>query len=180
MRFIIFDLEATCWPGNQQFRDQEIIEIGAIMSDHFGNRISSFESFVKPQRYPDLSPYCVNLTGIEQEDINSALGFDRVANRFVDWLESHDGEFVLCSWGGKDLELLQGDCQRHQVNDDWLNNYIDLKDQYHQIFSIPKRIGLVKALKRESIMFEGSHHRAMDDAENLFTLFDKHRDMWMY
>jgi len=180
MHFIIFDLEATCWQGNQDFREREVIEIGAIKSDHYGHRISDFQAFVRPVLFPDLSPYCVKLTGITQADIDGAAGFRQVIKQFRDWCESGTSEYTLCSWGSKDLEFLYHDCELHSVDASWLDTYIDLKEQYHDIFNIPQRMGLKKSLRFENIPFEGQHHRALDDAENLFSLFDKHRDVWMY
>lgn len=180
MQFIIFDLEATCWPGNQDFRQQEIIEIGAIKSDHYGHRLSEFQTFVKPRLFPDLSPYCVQLTGISQSEVDSAPDFGRAVSRFRSWFADDDETCLLCSWGGRDRELLEDNCKLFGLDVTWLEDYIDLKAQYHQLNNMSRLSGLKKTLKRESLAFEGNHHRALDDANNLFNLFRKYRDVWMY
>ena len=180
MHFVIFDLEATCWDGNTLGRQQEIIEIGALISDPYGDEISSFQKFVRPVLHPSLSHYCTRLTGIEQSDVDSARSFDRVGASFEDWIYDNTEDYVLCSWGGKDLELLMDDCTRQGLETDWLYNYIDLKEQYHRIKGLQRKRGLKRTLKNEGFEFEGDHHRAFDDAANLFRLFVKYRDRWMY
>jgi len=180
MRFIIFDLEATCWEGNQVGRKQEVIEIGAVSADEFGTSNSTFSKLVRPEQNPRLSYYCTNLTGITQEDVNSANHFKIVASEFMRWIDIDEEEYLLCSWGDKDIEFLQSDCLHNNIETGWLEPYIDLKTQYHNIRGLQRKRGLKKVLAFEQIEFEGSHHRAFDDAANLFALFTKYRDMWMY
>ena len=180
MRFIIFDLEATCWDGNMLGREQEIIEIGAVLTDPFGTTHSTFQRFVRPVVHPSLSPYCINLTGITPDDVRSAGTFGQVIGAFQEWLDVYEGPYVLCSWGSKDQELLLADCDRHGVEADWLDPYIDLKQQYHEINGIQRKRGLKRTLKAEQMEFEGDHHRALDDAITLFNLFVRYRDSWMY
>lgn len=180
MHFVIFDLEATCWDGNTLGREQEIIEIGALISDPYGDQIATFQDFVRPVMNPNLSHYCTKLTGIEQKDIDRARTFQRVGAAFEDWIYANADDYILCSWGGKDHEFLQDDCSRHRMDSDWLDHYIDLKDQYHSIKGLNRKRGLKRTLMNEGFEFEGDHHRAFDDAANLFRLFVKYRDRWMY
>ena len=180
MRFIIFDLEATCWEGNQVGRNQEVIEFGAVCTDRFGDCKSTFSRLVKPEQNPSLSYYCTNLTGITQADVDSAKSFERVVSEFMNWIDIEDDQYLLCSWGDKDIDFLQSDCINNNVEIDWLVRYIDLKTQYHRIRGLQRKRGLKKVLAFEQIEFEGSHHRAYDDAVNLFSLFTKYRDLWMY
>lgn len=180
MQFVIFDLEATCWNGHAVGREQEIIEIGAVLTDPFGQRISQFQEFVRPVENPTLSHYCRDLTGIEQDDVSQARTYDQVVESFMDWIDVDGESFTLCSWGDKDLELLQSDCTRHSIGTEWLDSYIDLKAQYHDIKGLQRKRGLKKTLSHEQIEFEGAHHRALDDAQNLFALFLKYKDRWMY
>ncbi len=180
MHFVIFDLEATCWDGNTLGREQEIIEIGALITDPFGDQIGSFQKFVRPVLNPHLSHYCTRLTGIVQEDVDRARPFERVGASFEDWIYDNSDEYVLCSWGDKDHDLLTDDCLRQGLDTEWLDNYIDLKEQYHRIKGLHRKRGLRRTLSNEGFEFEGNHHRAFDDAANLYRLFLKYRDQWMY
>lgn len=177
MYYIIFDLEATCWEGNQAGRVQEVIEIGAVRIDAYGRVKDNFQAFVRPVSHPTLSVFCRELTGITQADVDTALPFDIIGNRFMDWITYSD-EYMLCSWGNKDKDLLIGECERSGIEPDWLDDYTDLKAEYHRMQKLQKKIGLKKALTREGIDFDGEHHRAYDDAKNLAVLFVKHLDIW--
>ena len=180
MNFIVFDLEATCWEGTSPSGIQEIIEIGAVKYSRVGERIGVFSELVKPKVNPFLSPYCSDLTGINQSDLESAKDFRRVVNSFCDWIGIHDEEYILCAWGAKDQILLENDCVLHHVNDDWILPYIDLKEQYREIRRLPKKVGLKKCLRMEGFEFEGDAHRALDDTENTVKIFLKFLDMWRY
>ncbi len=180
MRFIIFDLEATCWEGNQAGRSQEVIEIGAVCTDEFGDSNGTFDKLVRPVQNTQLSFYCKNLTGITQDDVDSAQSFATVIKEFIRWVDIDGEEYLLCSWGDKDIEFLLNDCAYHNIETGWLEAYIDLKQQYHTIRGLQRKRGLKKVLTLEQIEFAGNHHRAFDDASNLFSLFAKYRDMWMY
>lgn len=57
MRFIIFDLEATCDENTSNF-DNEIIEIGAVQFED-KIRVGSFQSYVHPKVNPILTPFCI-------------------------------------------------------------------------------------------------------------------------
>lgn len=161
-------------------RQQEIIEIGAVRLDAYGRHQNSFQKFIKPARFPSLSVYCKKLTGISQLDIDSARGFKYVGGQFIDWIQSEDEEYRLCSWGGKDQTLLVSDCLDAGLDQDWLDPYLDLKVQYHHIHGLQRKLGLKKCLLREGLEFEGSHHRALDDARNLVELFVRYLDVWVY
>jgi inhibitor of KinA sporulation pathway (predicted exonuclease) len=179
MEYIIFDLEATCWEGNNLGRVQEIIEIGAVHVDTYGTPGDTFQKFVQPIHEPTLSIYCQDLTGITQHDVHTARPFPYCGKQFMTWIEAQtESDYMLCSWGGKDQELLIQACLEASIDTDWTDPYVDLKAEYHRIHRVQRKIGLKKALLREGIEFDGAHHRALDDARNLTTIFLKHFDMW--
>ena len=179
MEHIIFDLEATCWEGNILGRIQEIIEIGALHIDAYGDVGSTFQKFVRPVHDPVLSPYCRNLTGISQDSVQTARTFASVGKEFMHWIgDQTQGDYQMCSWGDKDHTLLVRACSEVSLDHDWIEPYMDLKAEYHRIYNIYPKIGLRKALLREGVEFDGNHHRALDDARNLTTLFLKHFDVW--
>jgi hypothetical protein len=71
--YLVVDLEATCC--NQKTlpaREKEIIEIGAIMCDADFKLLSSFQSFIRPVRHPQLTPFCSEPTSIQQSDVEHA------------------------------------------------------------------------------------------------------------
>jgi len=180
MNFIILDLEATCWQGNAMDRNQEIIELGAYRINGYGEWLDQFQAFIKPVQHPRLSTYCTELTGITQMHINKAKSFEHIFPLFEDWYFAQDGPHLLCTWGGKDMELINAECSRHDVDGGFLPPCIDLRAQYAMMHRLPKEVGLLKALEYTEIEFEGSNHRALDDAFNTAKLFLHYRDRWQY
>lgn len=112
MRFIIFDLEATCWKDEQLPAEMETIEIGAVALDENGEVQSEFGCFVRPVVHPQLSDFCRELTSIKQNDVDGAETFAVAFARFVEWAQSGGEPLTLVSWGAFDPRQLQLDCAR--------------------------------------------------------------------
>ncbi len=180
MDFIIFDLEATCWLGRPPFGVTEIIEIGAVKFNGYGEEIGKFNKFIKPKVNPILSPFCTKLTSITQENVERSKTFDVVIDEFVDWIDIYSEDYLLCSWGKFDKTLLKNDCILHKFETEWLDEHIDVKKQYHKYKKSKDEYGLKKSLKLEGMEFEGIQHRAISDAENLGKIFCKYLDIWQY
>ncbi|MBK6620708.1 MAG: exonuclease domain-containing protein [Saprospirales bacterium] len=180
MNFIVFDLEATCWEGKPENKVQEIIEIGAVRLSAFGEVEDTFCRFVRPVLNPSLSVFCRQLTRIEQRDIDKAAGFAKVIDEFQDWADIFYEDYLLCSWGNFDRKMLVQDCKLHKLDSEWALEHINLKRQYQDIRKLKKKRGLQAALEKEGFEFEGSPHRAIDDAKNLVKIFLKHLDEWAY
>lgn len=161
-------------------RVQEVIEIGALLLDRYGEVQSSFSRFVQPVLHPVLSPFCRELTSIEQRQVDRASTFPVVIEDFQDWGELFDEEYLLCAWGGFDQRMLIQDCELHDMEHDWLEPYINLKEQYRQIKGLHRTIGLKKAVRKEGFEFTGIHHRGISDAENLAKVFAKYLDEWQF
>ncbi len=184
MNFIIYDLEATCWQTatERERRTQEIIEIGALKINEYGELLSRFESFVRPVIHPQLSSFCTKLTGISQIEVNRAETFPTVINEFQDWIGCFDDdeEYLLCSWGFFDQRILSKNCSLHDIENDWTKEHISLKHQYPRIKGIAYSIGLKSAVEKEGFEFEGAHHRGIDDAINLAKIFLKYMNQWQF
>jgi inhibitor of KinA sporulation pathway (predicted exonuclease) len=180
MHYIILDLEATCWQGNLMDRRQEVIELGACMLDPYGDLLGTFQAFVRPVENPHLSAYCTDLTGIQQEDVRKAPTFDIAIERYFAWMESFEAESLLCTWGAKDIPILKAECDVHDADPFFLHPAIDLKAQFARIMRLPSEVGLQKALGMIGFEFEGTAHRAFEDAQNTAGLFRRFIDQWEF
>ncbi len=180
MNFIVYDLEATCWLGRPPNETQEIIEIGAFLINPFGEVESVFNRFVRPVVNPYLSAFCQELTTISQEKVNRASTFPDVIEDFQDWAEIFDEDYLLCSWGRFDKKMLINDCKLHDMEYDWTEKHINLKKQYQEIKRLRRPVGLRTAVEKEGFEFTGTHHRGIDDAENLAKIFGKYLDEWRF
>ncbi len=78
--FISLDIETT---GLQKDRD-EIIEIGAARYDIEGNQIDTYQTFVKPNA--PLPKLITHITGIKQEDVDTAPPISAVADAVRDYM----------------------------------------------------------------------------------------------
>jgi 3'-5' exoribonuclease 1 len=78
------------------------------------------------------------------------------------------------------MDMIKDECLRHDLDHLFLPTCINLKAQYARMQKLNKEVGLVKALEFLDIDFEGSHHRALDDAYNTTKLFLRLLDRWQY
>lgn len=180
VKFIIYDIEATCWEGRPPGMVQETLEIGACALDAYGRITGQFSRLIKPVIHPQMSHFCRNLTSISQVDVNRAQDFKRVVAEFKDWIGVDYEDYLLASWGDFDEEQLRADCRLHRMDDYWLDEHIDLKEQYREIRKLPKKRGLKSAVKHEGYFWEGEEHRALPDAQNTAKIFQALIDMWRY
>ncbi len=178
MNYIIFDLEATCWLGRPPRGINEIIEIGAVKVNNYGEVESVFSQFVKPTVNAVLSDFCKKLTSISQENVDKSPTFPKVIEDFKDWIGVGDESYTLLSWGKYDKEQLKQDCELHHLDIEWLDHHFNLKPAYKNLKNLKDEPGLKKAVKLEGFEFTGIHHRAISDAENLAKIFVKHFKEW--
>jgi inhibitor of KinA sporulation pathway (predicted exonuclease) len=113
MNYVIVDLEATCWEGRDNSKN-EIIEIGAVLVSGQRRILSEFEGFVKPLMHPVLSSFCKTLTSIRQDQVDQAPYFYEAVASFRQWIEEFGAEYVLCSWGYYNKLQFEQDCRLHE------------------------------------------------------------------
>ena len=167
MRFLIFDLEATCWKDQHEPQQMETIEIGAVELDENGVIQSEFGCFVRPIVHPQLSEFCRNLTSIEQSDVDGAEVFSLAFAHFVEWAQGDNSELTLVSWGDFDPRQLQLDCARSKVQYSALfARHVNIKRRFAESHNI-KPVGMARALKMLELPMAGTHHRGIDDARNI-------------
>lgn len=169
MRYVIVDLEATCWETGNNPKRMEIIEIGAVLlASSSGPVESDFASFVRPVVSRKLSDFCTQLTSIQQEEVDQAEFFWEVFPRFVEWIGTEP--FYLCSWGAYDLNQFRTDCERHKLTlPPTFEKHINVKREFSRNKGT-KPIGMKGALAMMEIPLEGTHHRGIDDARNIAKL----------
>lgn len=158
---LVVDLEATCerdvpeWP-------YEVIEIGAVVLAH-GVVTDRWEAFVRPSINPELTPFCQQLTGIRQGEVDAAQGFPAVIGALGRWLDGK-GVRSWASWGVSDARLLASECARHGVPNPLEGlEHFNLKKDFAKRRRI-KQVGLKKALEIEGLSPSAQHHRALSDA----------------
>lgn len=169
MRYVIVDLEATCWEDVRDYDRMETIEIGAVeLASAEGPPAREFGRFVRPVAERRLSDFCQRLTTIRQKDVDRADVFSVVFAEFVEWIGAEP--FVLGSWGGYDLTQFRTDCARHGVAlPATFERHVNLKKEFARVFGA-KSSGMERALACVGLPLEGTHHRGIDDARNIARL----------
>ena len=171
-QFIVYDLEATCWRSRKP-RKVEIIEIGAVKMNERLEVVDDFCQFVRPKLHPEISPFCTKLTSIVQDDIEDAPLFDEAIEMFEDWVGFDQTRSMLMSWGEFDRRQFMNDARLHNMELPWLKYWACLQRHYSRWKGSKNQIGLKNALEMEGLSFDGTQHRAIEDARNMGRLFAK-------
>lgn len=169
---LVIDLEASCDDGDQLSGDEmEMIEVGAVWATLDGRILAEFQALVRPVLHPRLTPFCCQLTGITQADVDGAPLFPEVAARLASFAQLHQVEGAIwASWGKYDAKQLERDCARHGIENPLARfEHINLKRQFAKARRI-KEVGMARALQMVGLPLNGSHHRGLDDARNIAKL----------
>ncbi|HSH03387.1 MAG TPA: 3'-5' exonuclease [Anaerolineae bacterium] len=166
--YLIVDLEATCSHKNKIIprHEMEIIEIGAVILNNQTFTIESeFQTFIRPQRHPQLTPFCTELTTITQDQVDPAPLFPQALDEFVTWYTPYlPARFG--SWGKYDYHQFIQDCRYHEIIYP-LPEHINIKRQFSKAIGQSRDYGLNNALKHLQLTFDGTPHRGLDDARNI-------------
>ncbi|KAM6423867.1 ERI1 exoribonuclease 2 isoform 1-T1 [Liasis olivaceus] len=179
---IIIDFESTCWKDVRKY--QEIIEFPAVLLNTSNGEIETeFHMYIQPQEHPTLSEFCIELTGIKQNQVDEGVPLHICLSQFSKWIQTIQKEKnigfgsactapeeKLCAfvtWSDWDLGIcLHYECKRKQLRKpDILNSWIDLRATYKSFYS-RKPQGLNGALNDVGITFEGREHSGLDDSRN--------------
>jgi len=147
----------------------ETIEIGAVMVDAASLQVlDEFQTFIKPIIHTELRDFCINLTSIQQVDVDNSEKFPVVFEAFLAWASQFE-EYLFCSWGDYDRKQLEQDCTLHNIPFP-LSTHFNLKLAFSKSQNTKKRFGLDQALRKKGLILEGTHHRGIDDARNIARL----------
>ncbi|MEL7244456.1 MAG: 3'-5' exonuclease [Cyanobacteria bacterium J06573_2] len=170
--FLIVDLEATCSnDGSVPREEMEIIEIGAIMLNRSTWEIDSeYQRFIKPVIHPKLTKFCTELTTINQQDVETAATFPEVMIQFKKWIDTYPKN-IFCSWGNYDKNQFLQDCAFHNLAYPFGSEHRNIKKEFSSYLGTKKKFGITQALDNLGLKFEGVHHRGIDDARNIATIY---------
>ncbi|KAK4883107.1 hypothetical protein RN001_006426 [Aquatica leii] len=188
---IVIDFESTCWDAKDtNKRPPEIIEFSAVLfSIRLNNILNHFQQYVMPLEVPKLTEFCINFTGITQQQVDKGVPLGTCLMLFMKWIKeqsdsfnlsfpgavsSHSKKAVLVTWSDWDLKIcLKNECKRKRIiKADLFNAWIDLKALYMEHYSRRPK-GLNGALTEVGMKFIGKEHCGLDDARNTALLAGK-------
>jgi 3'-5' exoribonuclease 1 len=179
LNYFIYDIEATCWRHAAK-KTPETIEIGGVLLDDLGREKSRFHRFVSPKEFPQLSPFCMEMTGIDQEDIDRAQSFKEVLIDLQAWLNLYGFVSNWMSWGTFDLTQLKNEALKENLDTGWFPEHIDLKSQFGKIHGLADPPSVKTALGMLNLKWIGDEHRALSDAENTARIFQMLMHKWTF
>lgn len=168
---MIVDIEHTCThDGSIPPEEREIIEFGAVVVDIKSLEIiDEFSALVKPQRHPNISNFCSQLTGITQSELDNSNNFKTVFSNFLNWYPK-TSKVLFATWGSYDLVQINIDCKFHNLPLFSPDAVLNLKKTFKAVKKLKRPVGLKKALELCQFQYNGNHHRALDDARNTVQL----------
>ena len=173
--YVIIDYECTCWenkgPDDALLHPHEIIEFPAVFLNSDTLEIDfEFHAYVRPTENPVLSPFCFELTGIEQAWVDSADDLKTVMTRFEDFLIKNDiNRFTTCTDGPWDfVKFLRTESIRKGIAyPTWALKWVDIRRRFEEDHKLEKRVGVNEMLAILGLEFEGRPHSGIDDARNI-------------
>lgn len=167
-RAVVVDLEATCWDARdpvlaaRQRAETEVVEIGAVLFDGAAAP-QELQRFVRPKRWPVLSAFCTELTGITQADVDAADAFPEVFRAFLAFTGGDEG-LVFVSWGAWDDAVLRRECRRWGLS---APRWSPRNAKALVAAAVGERRGLREAVEAAGLPLEGRLHRGLDDARQV-------------
>jgi inhibitor of KinA sporulation pathway (predicted exonuclease) len=167
---LVIDLEATCCDqGSIPPKAMEIIELGAAWATTQGEVIETLQRFVRPTERPTLTPFCIELTHIQQAQIDTAPSWPTVAAELAEFARLHAGR-CWGSWGKYDARQIERETARHGLADPLAGlPHVNLKASFAKASKI-KQVGMATALQIAGLEMEGEHHCALSDSRNIARL----------
>lgn len=190
--FICIDFEATCWEKADQakWKTQEIIEFPSVLVKvDTGEIEAEFQAYLKPIEFPNLTDFCVRLTGITQQTVNNGIAMKECLKDFDAWMmkvvkerelilpkttvDSEGMNVALCTWSDWDGITLSKECARKKLRKPpYLGQWIDVRKIFMRHYKI-KPTSFNYALNHVGLKFVGKPHSGIDDARNLARLVTK-------
>lgn len=165
----VIDIEATCWPARPpQGQESDIIEIGLCpLEVATGRSLERRSILVRPER-SDVSPFCTQLTTLTQEMVEGGIEFSAACDILRN---EYDGrERVWASWGDYDRHMFEKQCVELRVQYPFGGRHLNIKTLFSLLRGHTFEMGVAKALEKMGWEFEGTAHRAGDDAWNIARL----------
>eukprot|EP00775_Hariotina_reticulata_P003768 gene3768-4027_t len=154
----------------------EIIEFACILVNTATAEIEgSFQEYVRPTERKQLDPFCIELTGIQQHQVDAAEPLQTVLDQHHQWLDQQGlfqpgCTFVPVTWTAWDLKVaLCMECRWRRIQrPDYLCSWVDLKQCFVKKYK--KGGNLRTCVEAAGLTWQGRQHSGLDDAANTANL----------
>lgn len=171
----VVDFEATCEEDNPAGFKHEIIEFPMVLiNTRTLEIVDSFQEYVKPELNPQLSDFCVKLTGITQKMVEEADTFPPVLEKAVAWLQERElgtkYKYAILTDGAWDMsKFLNIQCRISKIRyPQFAKKWINIRKSYGNFYKVPRtQIKLSSMLDNLGLKYEGRPHSGLDDSRNI-------------
>uniref|UniRef100_H3D565 3'-5' exoribonuclease 1 n=1 Tax=Tetraodon nigroviridis TaxID=99883 RepID=H3D565_TETNG len=172
----VVDFEATCEVDNPSDYHHEIIEFPMVLiNTHTLEIVDSFREYVKPELNPQLSDFCVKLTGITQQKmVDKAEPFPAVLERAVAWLQERElgtkYKYAILTDGSWDMsKFLNIQCQISRIRyPQFAKKWINIRKAYRNFYKVSRtQTKLSTMLEKLGLTYNGRPHCGLDDSRNI-------------
>lgn len=173
----VLDFECTCDAKDDASNPwvHEIIEWPLVLVDaHTATVADEFHHYIKPHERALLTPFCTELTGITQPQVDSGLTLPKALTAFDEWLKARDiGQgrkfsIVLATDGPWDFInfLFPESVRKSLPYPPECSEWLDLRKAYADFHSV-RPCNIKKMLAGAGMVFEGRLHSGIDDTRNI-------------
>jgi inhibitor of KinA sporulation pathway (predicted exonuclease) len=169
-KVLVVDLEATCWETREESarNTSEIIEIGVAVYNRRTKQVEKSEGILVKPRDSVISPFCTSLTTLTQEQVDQGLPFDKAMARLFKQYDSKNYPWI--SYGDYDKNMIERQCKRWGIKNPMSDDHTNIKVAMANKLGVKPR-GMDGMLQLLGIPLEGTHHRGVDDANNIAKIF---------
>lgn len=169
-KILIIDVEATCWNTAKPIdQENDIIEIGVCVVDLNLREITENKSIIVRPENSTVSDFCTELTTLTQEDVDKGLSFKEACKLLEK--EYLSKRRTWGSWGDYDRNQFQKQCERLRVGYPFTPSHINIKNLFSVMNNLEYELGMSSALEKLGLPLLGTHHRGIDDANNIAKIF---------
>ncbi len=188
----LLDFMATCNDGPPP-KPQEIIEFPALLLNvETGEVEGQFHCYVRPDVHQQLSPYCIELTGITQDQVDGGISVLEALEMHQAWLDDHalislsealqkgnnngctKRTFLYTICGDWDLKVCLPNQLQHQNKQvpasfqSWINIKWPFENMYHKMVR-----GIADMLSEMGLSPDSTTESGLDDCRNLAQICQK-------
>ena len=142
----------------------EIIQAGYVLKSSDGKTIQTYQSFIKPELFKELTKRTLKFLSITQEDVNQGTTFDTFYQELRSLLLTYNPAIMV--WGSNDAQVLFQTLERMNLRDDIpLFRFIDLLKMHKQVLMKKDDLGLQTAYLMYGYEAQTpQRHDALEDA----------------
>lgn len=161
--FVDFEMSMPPYSNYQNFVS-EIIQIGYVLTDEFGEVIEEFSSYIKPRLFPEISLRTKKFLHIDQSSINSGQDYVFLYEKLINIQRVYNP--IVYVWGKNDhLELTKLNKLYKLKNFTKNMQFIDLLSLHKTYYGLKNDIGLFNAYHHYSNRdLTKQKHDAFEDA----------------